>query len=48
MGPDLRTRPVPDRTPAVERPARASAQVEALLDNGTRLGPPRRAHAFSP
>ncbi|MFI9363823.1 hypothetical protein ACIG5E_22640 [Kitasatospora sp. NPDC053057] len=41
-GPDWSAdRPVPDRTLAVERPARAAAvQVEALLDNGNRISPP--------
>ncbi|MFE7589068.1 hypothetical protein ACFU6K_06670 [Kitasatospora sp. NPDC057512] len=33
-------RPAPDRTLAVERPARAAVQVEALLDNGARIDPP--------
>ncbi|MFG2907798.1 hypothetical protein ACGF13_22380 [Kitasatospora sp. NPDC048286] len=32
-------RSTPDRTLAVERPARAAVQVEALLDNGTRISP---------
>ncbi|MEU3573351.1 hypothetical protein AB0E96_33745 [Kitasatospora sp. NPDC036755] len=33
-------RPAPDRTLAVERPARATVQVEAQLDDGTRIVPP--------
>ncbi|MBV6699091.1 hypothetical protein KV557_18540 [Kitasatospora aureofaciens] len=33
-------RPAPDHTLAVERPARATVQVEAVLDNGTRISPP--------
>ncbi|MFD8786109.1 hypothetical protein [Kitasatospora sp. NPDC059599] len=40
-GPDWSTdRPAPDRTLAVERPARSAVQVEALLDNGARITPP--------
>ncbi|MFF7988990.1 hypothetical protein ACFZDG_04235 [Kitasatospora xanthocidica] len=40
-GPDWSAdRAVPDRVLAVERPARAAVQVEALLDNGARIGPP--------
>ncbi|MFE6051313.1 hypothetical protein ACFQ6N_11180 [Kitasatospora sp. NPDC056446] len=40
-GPDWSAdRPSPDRTLAVERPARAAVQVEALLDNGARIAPP--------
>ncbi len=44
-GPDWSVdRPAPDRTLAVERPARAAARaavrVEALLDNGSRINPP--------
>ncbi|MFI2610432.1 hypothetical protein [Kitasatospora sp. NPDC018619] len=39
-GPDWSAeRPAPDRTLAVERAARTAAQVEALLDNGTTIGP---------
>ncbi|MEU9046020.1 MULTISPECIES: hypothetical protein [unclassified Kitasatospora] len=39
-GPDWSAdRPAADHTLAVERPARAAVQVEALLDNGTRIGP---------
>ncbi|WP_259471003.1 hypothetical protein [Streptomyces sp. 1114.5] len=33
-------RPAPDHLLAVERPSRAAVQVEALLDNGGRIGPP--------
>ncbi|MFJ1932071.1 hypothetical protein ACIOGZ_05260 [Kitasatospora sp. NPDC088160] len=41
-GPDWSAdRPVPDHTLAVERPARATVQVEAALDGGTRISPPR-------
>ncbi|MFJ7910452.1 hypothetical protein [Kitasatospora sp. NPDC096204] len=36
-------RSTPDRTLAVERPARAAVQVEALLDDGTRISPPPEA-----
>ncbi|GHF72155.1 hypothetical protein GCM10018790_57500 [Kitasatospora xanthocidica] len=40
-GPDWSAdRAAPDHTLAVERPARAAVQVEALLDNGSRIGPP--------
>ncbi|MEU8922947.1 hypothetical protein AB0D10_18720 [Kitasatospora sp. NPDC048545] len=40
-GPDWSTdRTAPDRTLAVERPARSAVQVEALLDNGVRITPP--------
>ncbi|MFD8706478.1 hypothetical protein ACFV1W_28400 [Kitasatospora sp. NPDC059648] len=40
-GPDWSAdRPAPDRTLAVERPARTAVQVEALLDNGSRISPP--------
>ena len=40
-GPDWSVdRPAPDRTLAVERPARAAVRVEALLDNGSRINPP--------
>ncbi|MFG3227694.1 hypothetical protein ACGF07_23320 [Kitasatospora sp. NPDC048194] len=40
-GPDWSAdRPAPDHTLAVERPARAAVQVEAVLDNGTRITPP--------
>lgn len=40
-GPDWSAdRPAPDRTLAVERPGRSAVQVEALLDNGTRITPP--------
>ncbi|MEV7781165.1 hypothetical protein [Kitasatospora sp. NPDC088351] len=41
-GPDWSAdRPVPDRTLAVERPARAAVSVEALLDGGARITPMR-------
>ncbi|MFF4815960.1 hypothetical protein ACFY2K_15390 [Kitasatospora sp. NPDC001309] len=40
-GPDWSAdRPAPDHTLAVERPARGTVQVEALLDNGNRITPP--------
>ncbi|MER7848722.1 hypothetical protein ABTZ03_32835 [Kitasatospora sp. NPDC096077] len=40
-GPDWSAdRPTPDRTLAVERPARSTVQVEAVLDNGNRITPP--------
>ncbi len=40
-GPDWSAdRPAQDHAVAVERPARAAVQVEAVLDNGTRIGPP--------
>ncbi|MFJ9774673.1 hypothetical protein ACIRVF_26100 [Kitasatospora sp. NPDC101157] len=40
-GPDWSAdRPSADRTLAVERPARSAVQVEALLDNGSRISPP--------
>ncbi|MEU6970863.1 hypothetical protein AB0A71_24630 [Kitasatospora aureofaciens] len=40
-GPDWSVdRPAPDRTLAVERPARAAVRVEALLDNGSRINSP--------
>ncbi|WP_051830285.1 hypothetical protein [Streptomyces novaecaesareae] len=40
-GPDWSAdRPAPDHLLAVERPSRAAVQVEALLDNGSRIGPP--------
>ncbi|MFJ8434061.1 hypothetical protein ACIQ9P_22435 [Kitasatospora sp. NPDC094019] len=39
-GPDWSVdRPVPDHTLAVERPTRTNAQVEGVLDGGTRIGP---------
>ncbi|MFI9330987.1 hypothetical protein ACIGZJ_26010 [Kitasatospora sp. NPDC052868] len=41
-GPDWSTdRPTPDRTLAVERPARATVGVEAVLDGGSRITPMR-------
>ncbi|MER8103513.1 hypothetical protein [Kitasatospora sp. NPDC094016] len=40
-GPDWSAdRPAPDHTLAVERPARATVQVEAALDGGARISPP--------
>ncbi|MFJ2863522.1 hypothetical protein [Kitasatospora sp. NPDC087314] len=33
-------RPAPDHTLAVERPARAAVQVEAVPDGGARISPP--------
>ncbi|MFD5462002.1 hypothetical protein ACFWIQ_04110 [Kitasatospora sp. NPDC127059] len=40
-GPDWSAdRPAPDRTLAIERPARGVVQVEAVLDNGNRISPP--------
>ncbi|MFF2041511.1 hypothetical protein ACFVVX_13845 [Kitasatospora sp. NPDC058170] len=41
-GPDWSAdRPTPDRTLAVERPARATVTVEAVLDGGSRISPMR-------
>ncbi|MFD5915974.1 hypothetical protein ACFVYP_09390 [Kitasatospora sp. NPDC058201] len=41
-GPDWSAdRPAPDRAVAVERPARSAVTVEAVLDGGARIAPPR-------